>query len=201
MEEPTRGCYLPYAEDRSRPAAWIGISVLAMAGILWLYREETLLLVIFGGIFLTTGLTSVMQLLAWVHIFPEGIAITLFGQTLRSWSAERIRTIGALRKYEGKADPHDVLAVCTNTVEELTFLGKKHMPKLLQNGKDLWEGESAAKYLYRRAVSFRGEGNLHKHILWLDWSPERLDILRQMYPEAQWLDCTQKKVFDAQLKQ
>ena len=55
-------------------------------------------------------------------------------------------------------------------------------------------------YLYHRSMTVPGDMNFMRDILWLDWDPERLQILRQMYPDAQWLDCTQKKIFDAQLK-
>ena len=81
------------------------------------------------------------------------------------------------------------------------WFAKSEGEPLLQNSADRWHGETAAKYLWRRAESLKGELNLHRHVLWLDWSPERLKLLLEMYPQAQWLDCTQKKLFDAQLKQ
>ena len=202
MEETPRGYHLPYAADPSYQIAFLGIGVAALAGSLWFARSEgQAVLLLITALFLAVILTQAVQLLARVHIVPEGISITLFGWTLRRWPAERIRVIGALRKYEGKANAHDVMAVCANTVEELTELGKRNMPRLLQNEADRWYGEAAAKYLYRRAVSFRGELNLHNHIFWMDWSAERLDMLMELYPQAQWLDCTQNKIFDAQRKQ
>ena len=201
MQENQQGYDLPYSADPSVQIAWICIGLLALAGSFWLYREEApMVLVIIAVIFLAIILCYTGQLLARLHIAPEGISITLFGRSLRRWPAETIQTIVALRKYEGKANPHDVMAVCNNTVEELTELGNRRMPKLLKQEADRWCGEAAAKYLYRRAMSFQGELNLHKHILWMDWSPERLAMLREMYPRARWLDCTQKKLFEAQLK-
>jgi hypothetical protein len=44
-----------------------------------------------------------------------------------------------------------------------------------------------------------GEMNFMRSILWLDWDPERLMLLRQMYPDAMWLDCTRDKIFEKQL--
>ena len=200
MEETPRGYDLPYSANPGVQIAWISIGLLALAGSFWLYREEDpIILVIIAVIFLPIILCYAGQLLVRLQIFPEGVAVTFFGVTLWRWSAEKIRVIAALRKYENKANPHDVMAVCANTVEELTQLGNRHMPKLLKMEADRWYGEAAAKYLYRRAMSFRGELNLHKHIFWMDWSPERLHMLREMYPHAQWLDCTQKKLFEEQL--
>ena len=201
MKETPQGYHLPYAAEPGYQIVFLGIGVVAVAASLWFARSEgQALLLLITALFLAVILTQAAQLLARVHIVPEGISITLFDWTLRQWPAERIRVIGALRKYEGKANPHDVMAVCANTVEELTELGKRNMPGLLKNETDRWYGEAAAKYLYRRAVSFRGELNLHNHIFWLDWSPERLNMLLEMYPQAQWLDCTQKELFGEQLK-
>ena len=114
---------------------------------------------------------------------------------------EQIHLLAGVRGCYNKADHQDVIAVCTDSLEELTALGRQHTPKLLQNGEDRWHGETAAKYLYRRATSLRGNLNLHKRILWLDWSSERLNLLREMYPQAQWLDCTEKKLFETQLRE
>ena len=202
LEEKHRGYDLPYAADPSYQIAFMGIGLVALAASLWFYWSEgapviLTLTVLFSGVLLTYA----AQLLARLHIVPEGIAITLFGITLRRVPAEQIRTIVALRKYENKANPQDVMAICSNTVEELTVLGNRNMPKLLQREADRWYGQTAASYLYRRANTFRGEMNLYKHILWLDWSVECLGILREMYPNALWLDGTEKKIYDAQLKQ
>ena len=97
--------------------------------------------------------------------------------------------IGGVITFGEKADFLAVLSVCRGN------------SLLCRKGADLWLGETAAKYLWRRAESMKGDLNLHRHILWLDWSPERLKLLLEMYPQAQWLDCTQKKLFDAQLRE
>ena len=201
MEEK-RGYDLPYAADPSVQIVSMVIGLICIGATVWFAQSEGVqLLLVFVVLFLAIILYYAGQLAARLHIVPEGIAVTLFGMTLRRLPAEEIRLIAAVRKYNTKANPHDVMAVCINTLEELTEFGKKHTPKLLQNGADLWLGETAAKYLWRRAESMKGDLNLHRHILWLDWSPERLKLLLEMYPQAQWLDCTQKKLFDAQLRE
>lgn len=202
VEEKPRGYDLPFSADPGTQIGFVVIGLAALAGSLWFARSEGQpFLLVITVLFLVIILYYVGQLLARLHIVPEGIAVTFFGLTLRRFPAENIRVIVALRKYETKANPHDVMAVCANTVEELTQLGNRHTPKLLQNEVDRWYGQTASNYLYRRAVSIKGELNLHKHILWLDWSPERLKLLTQMYPNALWLDATEKKRFDAQLEQ
>lgn len=128
-----------------------------------------------------------------LRIVPEGIAITLFGKEIRRVPAEQIRLLAGFRENTRKAAPM-YLAVCSKTLEEFQEWGQ------CCQYDEPWEGERVIKYI-SRIPSVLLTFHLHKEILLLDWSPERLSILRQMYPEAQWLDCTQKKVFDAQLKQ
>lgn len=200
--EKKRGYDLPYAADPGVQIAFMVIGLIGIGATVWFAKSEgEPLLLVLVALFLTIILYYAGQLAARLHIVPEGIAVTLFGMTLRRLPAEEIRLIAAVGKYNTKANPHDVMAVCVNTVEELAELGNKHTPKLLKNTADRWYGESAAKYLWRRAESIRGELNLHRHILWLDWSPERLKLLLEMYPDAAWLDGTQKKLFDAQLRE
>lgn len=201
MKENWRGYDLPYAVNPSMQLTDIVIGLIGTGGVVWFALSEGKpFLLAFVLLFLAIVLYYAGQLAARLHIVPEGIAVTLFGLPLRRVPAEEIRVIAAVRKYNNKGTHHDVMALCANTLEELTELGIRHTPKLLQNSVDRWYGETAAKYLWRRAESFRGELNLHGHILWLDWSPERLRLLREMYPEAQWLDGTRKKLFEAQLK-
>lgn len=201
MEEKRRGYDLPFSADPGVQIAFIGIGLIGIGATVWFAKSEgEPLLLMATALFLGIVLSYAAQLMARLHIVPEGVAVTLFGMTLRRLPAEEIRLIAAVRKYNNKANPHDVMALCVNTVEELTELGSKHTPKLLQNSADRWHGETAAKYLWRRAESLKGELNLHRHVLWLDWSPERLKLLREMYPDAAWLDGTQKKLFDAQLE-
>lgn len=202
MEEKQQGYELPFAADPGVQIAFIVIGLLGVAGTVWFaWSEEEAFLLAFAAAFLVMVLYYAGQLLARLRITPDGIAITLFGITLRHVPAEEVRLIVALRKYNTKANPHDVMSVCRNSVEELTELGSKYMPKLLQSQTERWFGQTAAKYLYRRAESVRGELNLHNHILWLDWSAERLKLLLQMYPAALWMDGTEKKIFDTQIKQ
>lgn len=202
MKENRLSCDLPLVVDPSVQITFIAIGLLGSVGVMWFARSEGVpFLLVFGLLFLAIALYYAGQLAARLHIALEGITVTLFGMTLRRVPAGAIRNIVAVRKYNNKGNHHDVMALCANSLEELAELGNRHTPKLLKSSMDRWYGETAAKYLWRRAESFRGEFNLHSNIFWLDWSPERLKLLLEMYPHAQWLDGTEKKLFDAQLTQ
>ena len=196
---------MPLAAEKGKRIGYLLLSIVGTAATAWYAVSEMgrssygWVLLVMPMVMLALTVFYLGGLLARLHIAPEGIAITLFGLTLRRLPAERIHLLAGVRGYHNKADHQDVIAVCADSLEELTVLERQHTPKLLQNGVDRWYGETAAKYLYRRATAVRGSLNLNKRILWLDWSAERLNLLREMYPQAQWLDGTEKKLFDAQL--
>lgn len=137
-----------------------------------------------GPLFLAVGTTCFVKL----HVLPQGVALTLCGLTLRRVPAEEIRVISAVQ-YSHKADAVDQLALCLIPLPEI--LEKEHM--------DASEETRVHRYLYRRSGLFRVNLNLNRHILWLDWSPARLKLLRQMYPKALWMDGSPDKRFENQL--
>ena len=142
--------------------------------------------------------SNVLELFGVLHIVPEGIAITLFGKTVRCVPAEEIRFLTAIPGNAAN-DRVNRIAVCDKTLEELTELGYKTTPRSMRIKNPRWAGEFAESYLYHRSMTVPGEMNFMRSILWLDWDPERLMLLRQMYPDAQWLDCTRDKRFEKQL--
>ena len=84
------------------------------------------------------------------------------------------------------------------TVEELAEIQAVEMPAMYQDSrtKPGWTEKMASMYLRKQGRS------LFRHtqpILWLEWSPERLEMLQTMYPHAQWLDTTSDKRLDARL--
>ena len=207
MSEVGQGYSLPYAVDRGVRIGTIivmSICVVSCAAMfIWMIRPVIWYdwLICFLPVLLMLVLFSsnVLELFAVLHIVPEGIAVTLFGKTMRQFPAEEIRFLTAI-PGNAASDRINRIAVCSQTLEELTELGYKTTPKAMRIAKPRWPGEFAESYLYHRSMTVPGEMNFMRSILWLDWDPERLQILRQMYPEAQWLDCTQKKIFDVQLK-
>ena len=107
-----------------------------------------------------------------LHLVYEGIAITIFGRTLRQFPREEIRFLGGVR-YSHKGNVHEWICVCDRFLEE--------------------------KYLRRYAGSLRRQLGFHRRdILLIEWSPERLDKLMQMYPQAPWCDLSDKKKLDAE---
>ena len=64
-----------------------------------------------------------------------------------------------------------------------------------------WAEDMAGKYLIRYVVSMRRQlGFPRKDILLIEWSPERLRMIQDMYPGVPWTDLTDKKVLDAERK-
>ena len=206
MSETGRGYSLPYAVDRGvRIGTILVMSVCTVAcGLLfvWMIRPGIWYdwLICFLPVLLMLVLFSsnVLELFAVLHIVPEGIAITLFGKTVRQLPAEQIRFLTAV-PGNAASDRVNRIAVCDKTLEELTCLGYKATPRSMRIAKPRWPGEFAESYLYHRSMTVPGEMNFMRSILWLDWDPERLMLLRQMYPDAMWLDCTRDKIFEKQL--
>ena len=135
-----------------------------------------------------------------LHLVSEGIAITLFGKTLRQFPRERIRFLGGVC-YRRKSREYKWICVCDRSMEELAEEQERKTAKLLQNSRTRpgWIEEMAGKYLYRYADSLRRQfGFPRRDILLIEWSPERLDKLMQMYPQAPWTDLTDQKTLDAE---
>ena len=206
MIEKGRGCSLSYAVDKGVRIGTVSVmaicavlSSVLFAGMLlpgsWIDWAVTLLPVL---MMVTVLFSNFLELFAVLHIVPEGIAITIFGKTLRKFPAEKIRFLTAIPGNTA-SDRINRIAVCDKTLEELTELGHKSTPKIMRIPRPRWPGEFAGSYLRRRSMSIPGEMNFMRPILWLDWDPERLRILRWMYPEAQWLDCTRDQRFEKQL--
>lgn len=117
-----------------------------------------------------------------LHLVPQGIALTLFGITVRRVPVEKIRIISAV-KYSEKLGAVEQIAVCMMTLEEINCA----------TAEDLYN------YLRISAGSLRVSLNLNRYILWLEWSPERLKLLRKMYPHVPWIDGSPDRRFDNQL--
>lgn len=117
-----------------------------------------------------------------LHIVPQGIALTLFGKTVRRVPAEKIRILSAVQ-YSRKLGAVEQIAVCTMSPGEINCA----------TAEDLYH------YLLVTAGFLRVTLNLNRRILWLEWSPERLKLLRRMYPDVSWIDGSPERQFDKQL--
>jgi len=176
-------------------------AVLCSVFALWMNRQGIpgFWLILFLALFLVGySLQMFAECHAKLHLTPEGIDIMLINRSIRHFPVDQIRLFTANGEVN-RGENIDDLVICAYSLEELSELGRKHTPKIMRIPYPRWPGEFAGQYLHRRAVSLRKEINLCKGLLFLDWSPERLKILRRMYPEVPWIDCTLEKYFDSQL--
>lgn len=206
------GFSMPFSTNRRKSLLILAGATVLLGLLLFLYDqkaiysgltpdERKLPLLLSSAVCLPVIALYLVRCLAQLHFVPEGIAVTLFGLTIRRFPAERIRFLSAVQDARAKTDSVDLIAVCSYSLEELTQLARNRTLKLFQNSREFWPGEWAGKYLYSRAQSPLGEFNFYREILFLEWAPERLETLMTLYPHAQWLDCTQKRFFDEQLRQ
>ena len=135
-----------------------------------------------------------------LHLVPEGIAITVFGSTLRRFPREHIRFLGGVH-YSYKGTARQWICVCARSMEELAEEQERKTAKMFRNARSRpdWAEDMAGKYLMRYADSMRRLfGFRQMDILLIEWSPERLDMLMEMYPGVPWCDLSDKKKLDAE---
>ena len=135
-----------------------------------------------------------------LHLVHEGIAVTLFGKTLRRIPREDIAFFGGFIGTRKCRYPKN-LAVCTCSMEALAEKEEQKTDKMFRNARTCpgWAEDMARKYLLRCALSFRSElGTPNREILLIEWSPERLELLMEMYPGVPWCDLSDKKKLDAE---
>ena len=208
MDEQKRGCSMPYAVDKKSRivmlVGWLVIVALSICtllpslhGFLNLEDSKILALRITAVLLIPVVLIDGASCIAELHLAPEGISVTLFGLTLRQIPADRIRLLSAVRERH-KGSVTDLIAVSSRSCGELTELSTPKSSMIREQGEQ-WEGQWVYKYLLRRAGWFSRELVFRSWLLWLDWSPERLRLLRQTYPHAQWLDMSEDKLFEKQL--
>ena len=144
-----------------------------------------------------------IQYFGKLHLVPEGIAVTLFGKTIRQFPRENIRFLGGI-VYRKKSTAYKWICVCAMTMEELAVEMERQTPKMLRNGRSRpgWAEDMAKKYLLRCAGDFRGQLGLpNRDVLLLEWSPERLEMLMEMYPGVPWCDLMEKKILEGERKE
>ena len=155
MTKKARGYDLPYAVDTGVRIGTIAVmavcTVLCSVMFIWMIWPGTLLdwLIALCPMLLMLFLFSsnILELFAVLHIVPEGIAITLFGKTVRRVPAEQIRFLTVI-PGNAASDRVNRIAVCDKTLEELTELGYKTTPRSMRISKPRWPGEFAESYLY-----------------------------------------------------
>lgn len=199
MDEPRRGYSMPYCVNQKQQlAVLIGIPLI-VAYFYWDASREGmlhgefgwLLWLVFGGGILY-ALWEGQQMLWKVHFVPEGIAITLGSWTIRRIPVEELRLLcGVLQKKRNKHGTTIVywIAVSTRSMEEIA----KQRDDAFGCYADQIRHDTA-RFMNRRVNMRLG---VDRRLLWLEYDRERLEALRGLYPAAQWLDCSEGKIFDA----
>ena len=150
---------------------------MSLDGSVWLLRSFHLWLLLFVAL-------EFINCFGELHLVSEGIAITLFGKTLRRFPREKIRFLGGVR-YSRKSREYRWICVCDHSMEELAEEQERKTPKMFQNSRTRpgWAEDMAGKYLIRYVASMRRQLGLpRKDILLIEWSPERLRMIRICTP-------------------
>lgn len=206
MYEEKQTISLPFAVDRKESARQCGLYVLlfgAMMAVLvyaMVYQSYTtekmaLILAAYLVIALATWLPMVLRCVTRLHLEAGGVRLTVLGLTVRWYPVEKIRFLTAMEcSGKNRTASRSQILLCVYTFEELAAMGGR------KPGNRKSAAECARQYLNRYANAYYlRELNLTRRILWLDWSPERIRLLRWMYPDAKWADFSHKHMFDKQM--
>lgn len=202
MSEETRGYSMPLwslkKEDRIALIVTFIVATVCMVGMWFLLafspaesgKGATLAFLAAVIAVLTLSLWSIY--FAQVHFVPEGVAVTLWGVTLRRIPAEKIRLIVGSYTMNRGTELWS-MGICDFTMEELTAYAISKTPKFFRNSREFRPGEWADDYFSRGPV-------YNRRILTIAWEPERLQALQKLYPHARWVDISKDQVFDKQLE-
>ena len=202
--EYRRGYDLPLVTHKGR--FWVILVVLCLLvfNLEWGFRRDGseaawIMRLIYPLLALAVVLEFVSDF-SKLHLVHEGIAVTLFGKTLRQIPRQDLRFFGGFIATKHSRFSKN-LAVCTHSMEELAEEQERKTPQMLRNARTRpgWAEDMAGKYLIRYVASPRCQfGIPRKDILLVEWSPERLDMLLEMYPGVPWCDLSDKKKLDAE---
>ena len=151
-----------------------------------------------AGFFVILFLCLLAELFMKLCFTPAGISVTLFGIMLNHRSVARMKLIAPVRYRD-----IEKIALCSYSLKELTEHAYYEKSELFRNKREYREGEWAHDYLLEQLYRMHGYRTKYRYldplIDWIWWDPERAEILRKMYPDAQWMDLTKDKYFDKQL--
>lgn len=208
MYEEKEPVILPFAADKKDAAVQCGVyfGVFAVLGAIltWLmvsrgYSAAKMMPIalIYLAVALATWLPMALRCVAVLHLEPEGVRITAFGLTVRKYPLGKIRFVSAMAcSGKNRTAGRSQILLSAYTFEELAKKGG------WQRGGEKPADECARQWLNRYANAYYvRELNLTSRILWLDWAPDRLRLIRWMYPDAKWADFTQNHIFDKQMNE
>ena len=204
--EYRRGYDLPLVTHKGRFWVILVVMCLLVFNLEWGFRRDGseaawIMRLIYPLLALAVVLEFVSDF-SKLHLVHEGIAVTLFGKTLRQIPRQDLRFFGGFIATKHSRFSKN-LAVCTCSMEALAEKEEQKTDQMFRNARTRpgWAEDMAKKYLLRCAASFRsGLGLPHRDILLIEWSPERLELLLEMYPGVPWCDLSDKKKLDAERK-
>ena len=207
MYEEKEAVVLPFAADRQdakvQCVVYAGVFGVITVFLLWLMHfkgytaaKMAPIIIFYAAVVLLTWLPMVLRCVAKLHLEPGAVRITAFGVTLRRCPLGKIRFISAMEcSGKNRTTTRSQILLCAHTFEELA---KKGGWRDGSTGKPKAEFARNMLYRYLNAYYVR-ELNLTKDILWLDWAPDRIRLIRWLYPDAQWMDFSHNRVFEKQM--
>ena len=203
-EETRRGYDLSLVTHRGRFWVILVVMCLLVFNLEWGFRGDGseaawIMRLIYPLLALAVVLEFVSDF-SKLHLVHEGIAVTLFGKTLRQIPVQDLRFFGGFIATKHSRFSKN-LAVCTHSMEELAEEQERKTPQVLRNActRPGWAEDLAGQLLLRYSTSIRSQfGFFRRDILLIEWSPERLDMLLEMYPGVPWCDLSDKKKLDAE---
>jgi len=206
MYEEKEPVILPFAADKKEAAVQCGMYAVLFGGLLallWglmLHRNYSagkmaLILLTVLVIALATWLPMALRCVAVLHLEPEGVRITAFGLTVRKYPLGKIRFVSAMAcSGKNRTAGRSQILLSAYTFEELAKKGG------WQRGGEKPADECARQWLNRYANAYYArELNLTPRALWLDWAPDRIRLIRWLYPDAQWMDFSHNRIFEKQM--
>ena len=202
--EARRGYDLPLVTHKGRFWVILAVMCLLVFNLEWGFRRDGsetawIMRLIYPLLALAVGLEFVSDF-SKHHLVHEGIAVTLFGKTLRQIPRQDLRFFGGFIATKHSRFSKN-LAVCTHSMEALAEEQEGKTPQVLRNARTRsdWAEDMAGKCLIRYSTSIRSQFRFHrKDILLIEWSTERLELLLEMYPGVPWCDLSDKKKLDAE---
>ena len=162
------------------------------------YDLDFIMLLILGSALVCVwlGLKCFVKSQVRVHLVPEGIALSLFGNTFRMYPADGLKLACFVDKgtYQDSAV---FLCVSCYDLEELARLRQQVLRKNPYTRTNIpyrqrvsnWQRSFAREYLRSRTSMFPWVLP-RKGIFYMATSPERKALLEQMYPDLCWEDLT-----------
>ena len=202
--EYRRGYDLPLVTHKGRFWIILVVMCLLVFNLEWGFRRDGseaawIMRLIYPLLALAVVLEFVSDF-SKLHLVHEGIAVTLFGKTLRQIPRQDLCFFGGFIGTKHSRFSKN-LAVCTHSMEELAEEQERKTPQVLRNActRPGWAEDLAGQLLLRYSTSIRSQfGFFRRDILLIEWSPERLDMLLEMYPGVPWCDLSDKKKLDAE---